>query len=142
MGCCTTLGWWSQARAAVIELVDAMEDLVDEMRAVTMRLHTVAQKNEDCRGLAAPLSCEFVVESHVVIFRGNLNRISAKGILNFNVVLRHHRSFRRRLPRYTPVLRHQRSVRRFVPRHPSVHDTVLELLRPDGHSQYAVAANS
>ena len=32
-----------------------MEDLVEEMRAVTMRPHTVAQKNEDCRGLAAPL---------------------------------------------------------------------------------------
>ena len=40
--------------------------------------------------VASPLhlSCEFVVEGHVVIFRGNLNRVPAKGILNFNGVQR------------------------------------------------------
>ena len=62
--------------------------------------------------MASPLrlSCEFVVEGHVVIFRGNLNRVPAKGILNFNGVLRQG-GFQKALPRYTPVLRYQRSFR-------------------------------
>ena len=93
--------------------------------------------------MASPLllSCEFVVEGHVVIFRGNLNRVSAKGILNFNVVLRHHRSFLEGfLPRYTPLLRHQREEEGSCHAIPPVHDTVLELLRSGGHLQYAVAA--
>ena len=36
----------------MIELVDAMKDLVEQMRAVVMRSHAVAQKNKDCRVLA------------------------------------------------------------------------------------------
>ena len=37
---------------AMIELVDAMKDLIEQMRTVVMRSHAVAQKNEDCRVLA------------------------------------------------------------------------------------------
>ena len=33
----------------MIELVDAMKDLVEQMRAVVVRPHTMAQKNKDCR---------------------------------------------------------------------------------------------